>query len=287
MLSRGRFLGSSFVLLSGCARRGRGAVDVALAGFAGHCAVFAGRIRASQAQYCYERNADARIPAASLAKLLVAISVADQVRARSLHRDDVVRVSARVERLAGSEAWGLVHPRLTVSDLLGAMISISDNFASNALIELLGVEHINASALRLGLRVLRVHGYYVDSPDTVPPRTFATARDMLAILTCIGDGANDPEALTRGVYLQILDSMYRQDDRRIIRAALPPSVSAANKTGEIANVINDVAIIEPMSADPAFIIIMADKIAALNTASYEDEISALRRLARALYDECI
>jgi beta-lactamase class A len=288
-VSRGGFIGlglAAFMSCSACQRR-RPAYEIP-SSLHFRYAVLACRLHDAETAYRFHQNADIPLPAASLVKLLIAVAAAEAVRTAVVAFEDKVAVAPAVAALASSAMWDVEPSRqFTIRELLDAMLSVSDNFAANALIARLGIDAINEVASRLRLRVTRIHGYFFDSIHAIRPKVFTTARDMLSILKRIVTGAHEPNTEVREIYRQIVDSMERQDDRRIIPSALPPSLVVADKTGEIRNALSDVAILDPFSDDPVFVLVLADHLAPLNTPLYAVEVEALRRLSREAYERCI
>ena len=123
-------------------------------------------------------NADARLPPASLTKMMTALVVADTARP-----DDLVRVSAVAARAHGAR-MGLLHgARLRVRDLLAGMMLRSGNDACLALAEhVAGSERrfvalMNERAAKWGLKAT----HFTNACGFDAPRHVSSAHDLVAL----------------------------------------------------------------------------------------------------------
>jgi len=116
------------------------------------------------------------------------------------------------------------------------MIVISDNRATNRIIDLLGMDHLNAEFARYGWRttVLRRRMMDLDAPaegrDNVSsPRDIV---DLFRRLVC-GD------LVSRQATEILLAMLKAQEFRDRLPARLPPDVAVAHKTGDLNATRND------------------------------------------------
>lgn len=95
---------------------------------------------------------DDRVAPASVMKILVGLAVENLVAAGELDGREV-RVLSREHRTPGPVGVSLMQDDVSMSvrDLVVAMLTISDNAATDELIELAGLAEINGLAARLGL----------------------------------------------------------------------------------------------------------------------------------------
>jgi beta-lactamase class A len=133
---------------------------------------------------------------------------------------------------------GLVS--LTIGDLLTLMVIVSDNAATNIIIELLGMDRINAFCIEQGLggTVLRRRMMDTEAASQGLENT-TTALDQAKLLDAVADGALLAEPL-RTFALQALAAQQFTD---ALPSLLPDSVQVAHKTGELPGVRHDVGII--------------------------------------------
>ena len=82
-----------------------------------------------------EKNADQRIPPASMSKLMTAYLIFDQLRADKLKLDDQILVSEKAWKMGGSQMFLEVGERVRVEELIRGIIVQSGNDACVALAE--------------------------------------------------------------------------------------------------------------------------------------------------------
>ena len=131
-----------------------------------------------------EENADARIPPASLTKIMTSYVVGSELANGNITLEDEVLVSEKAWRMEGSRMFIEVGKKVKLNDLLHGMIVQSGNDASVALAEYIsGSEDVfadlmNKHAQRLGMK----NTHFVNSTGLPHENHYSTARD-LAILT--------------------------------------------------------------------------------------------------------
>ena len=132
---------------------------------------------------------------------------------------------------------------LTLEQLNEAMITVSSNFATNLLIEKLGVEKIRATVTTLGapgMQVLR--GVEDQKAFDKGLNNSTTARGLLVLFERLGHRrAVDPKADAAMIAV-----LKRQKFNDAIPAGLPPgppSVDVAHKTGNITRIHHDAGLV--------------------------------------------
>jgi beta-lactamase class A len=120
------------------------------------------------------------------------------------------------------------------------MITVSSNFATNLLVEKVGVENIRATVHALhadGTNVLR--GVEDNKAYEKGLNNTTTARGLLILLEAIAKSeAVDPESSR-----QMIEILTHQKFNEAIPAGLPPGTRVAHKTGELTKVHHDAAIV--------------------------------------------
>jgi beta-lactamase class A len=183
-------------------------------------------------------NGDGRFPTASTIKTAVMLEAHHQAEEGrlpldakfTLHDSDKVGGSGVLNGLA----TGLT---LTTADLIHLMIVLSDNTATNLLIDRLGTARINARLDTYGLRETRLfRPTFRDGKADVLPELereyglgMTTPREMARLLALIAQGkAVNPQASDA-----MLATLRRQQDRAMIPRLLPalPGLTTGNKTG--------------------------------------------------------
>ncbi len=129
--------------------------------------------------------------------------------------------------------------RVTNRDLATFMVAVSDNSATNVLIDRVGLENVNALLDSLGLQQTRLRRKMMDLKAAEEGReNVSTPRDMMTLLEDIYHGKVFGKALTDD-FFQVL-STHKQSS---IPRDLPDDVVIANKPGELEAVRNDSGIV--------------------------------------------
>ena len=106
----------------------------------------------------YEKNADERVPIASITKLMTLLLTFEAVHGGKLTLDTPVPVSEHAYHMGGSQIWLEPGEQFTLDEMLRAICVSSANDAAVAVAELVGgsepvfVERMNARAAELGLQ---------------------------------------------------------------------------------------------------------------------------------------
>lgn len=105
----------------------------------------------------YEKNADERVPIASITKLMTLLLTFEAVHSGKLTLDTLVPVSEHAYHMGGSQIWLEPGEQFTLDEMLRAICVSSANDAAVAVAELVGgsepvfVEQMNARAAELGM----------------------------------------------------------------------------------------------------------------------------------------
>lgn len=198
-------------------------------------------------------HADDAFHAASTMKVPVLIELFHQVREGRLKLDDPLLIKNEFHSLVDgsiytldaaddseAELYKAAGQTRTLRQLSELMITVSSNFATNLLIEKLGVDNIRATVHSLhadGMNVLR--GVEDGKAFEKGMNNTTTARGLLVLLEAIAEGkAVDPESSR-----EMIEILERQKFNEGIPAGLPPGTRVAHKTGEITKIHHDAAIV--------------------------------------------
>jgi beta-lactamase class A len=227
-------------------------------------------------------DADRQVVSASVFKVLVALEVETQFADGLLDRQRRVALPA-ASRTPGPTGFSLFRDDVQVSlqDLVVAMLTISDNVATDALLRQAGIDAVNAAAARLGLTdtfIPRDVSTMLDSigrdsgfadwaalaawdsrphsqeeADLVDRRirdaeamtpsgaTRTTPRDMAALLRLIWSGQAGPPAACE----RVRQIMSHQLARHRLAAAFPPPARVSAKSGGLLGVVrSEIGVIE-------------------------------------------
>ncbi|MFH1453063.1 MAG: serine hydrolase [Armatimonadota bacterium] len=199
-------------------------------------------------------NADEVFPAASIIKIPILIELLCQVQKKknNLKKRDTLKNS---DKVGGSGVLQFMDNDLkpTVLDLAKLMIIISDNTATNMLIDILGMDAVNKMMRSLGIvKTVLGRKLHID-PKALTSKNFATPRDIMILLEKIYD-KNFMQPKYRDMALNILSEQQYNDK---ISADFPEDVKFAHKTGEINSVRSDAGIV--LNKDNPFIIVVLTK----------------------------
>lgn len=115
-------------------------------------------IEPASGRVLYEKNADERVPIASITKLMTLLLTFEAVHDGKLTLDTPVPVSEHAYHMGGSQIWLEPGEQFTLDEMLRAICVSSANDAAVAVAELVGgsepvfVEQMNARAAELGLQ---------------------------------------------------------------------------------------------------------------------------------------
>jgi beta-lactamase class A len=190
---------------------------------------------------------DEPFPTASLIKVAVLVTLLDEVRRGNVGLDERVTMIRR-DRVPGSGILGSLDSGIqpTMGDLARMMISLSDNTATNLLLDKLNIRTVWAKMDSLGLPRTRIHSKVYLRIASVAPDSSAkyglgvtTPNEMVRLFSLLADGRANGPALDSLAVAMLRDN---QDGTKLVRW-LPETVTAAHKTGEVDQARNDCGII--------------------------------------------
>ena len=181
-------------------------------------------------------NADTRFPTASTIKTAVMLEAWHQASQGKLAMEDRL-VLRDADKVGGSGVLngmsdGLALP---IRDVLHLMMVLSDNTATNLLVNRLGTKQINDRLLASGLTETKIfRPTFRDGRADVHPeleREFglgmSTPREMARLMELIATG----RAVSAAASEAMLATLRGQTDRAMIPRLLPAGVRTGNKTG--------------------------------------------------------
>lgn len=187
-------------------------------------------------------NADRKVKTASVVKFPILVHVAMSVTEGSLSWEMPLTLTEE-EKVGGSGVLTALRAglKLTLWDTCVLMTIVSDNTATNMVIEALGAEVINRRMRDLGLEqtTLFRKAYSPDTPASLEYGLgVTTPNEMLHLLTLVSEnGIADASARSA-----ILEIMEKQNYRDMLPRFLPTDWHYAGKTGGLDQVRNDVGI---------------------------------------------
>ena len=257
-------------------------------------------------------NGDELFPTASVFKVPVIVELYRQVEAGAVSLEEEVALREE-DKAPGSGILQELSPGLmvTLRDLVSLMMIVSDNTATDLLIEKVGMEKVNATLRRLGLKRTTVVADcrdilfdliglndLLDEEKTidifrekargepiggswslgVEENDVTTPNEMLRLLEMIVEG----EAASRESCDAILETISRcQTGGYRISKYLPgEKAEVANKTGSLPGIRNDVGVVTLLDRGERYILSCFTKEAADNFAAEE----AIAKVSKKVYD---
>ncbi len=189
---------------------------------------------------CWSHRPDEVFPAASVVKVPILLELFRRFQAGELDPEARVTVRAR-DVVRGAGVLFELHPglRLSLRDLARLMIVVSDNTASNLLLDRLGLPAVNALLGSLGAASTAVNRKFMHMPGPAGDNV-TTAADCARIMKALWEG----RVLQDPWREEALEILRRQQYREKIPMMLPISAVVGNKTGELDGVRHDVGIVE-------------------------------------------
>jgi beta-lactamase class A len=167
--------------------------------------------------------------------------------------------------------------RITLRDLANMMVAVSDNSATNVLIDRVGMENVNAMLDSLGLTHTRLRRKMMDLDAAKQGReNISTPREMMMLL----DTIYKEKVLNKESTADFFKVLSTNKDSWIPRD-LPADVKSANKPGSLEGVRNDSGIVF-VDGRPYVICVMTAFLS--NERDGEQAISKISRDAWRMFD---
>jgi beta-lactamase class A len=178
---------------------------------------------------------------ASSIKITVLANFYLQVQLGKLKLTDLYTVQSS-DLVADSDIMGGLTPgvtRITLRDLATMMVAVSDNSATNVLIDRVGMPNVNAMLDSLGLTHTRLRRKMMDLQAAKEGReNISTPHEMMTLLDAIYRG----KVLNKESTADFFTMLSTNKDSWIPRD-LPPDLKIANKPGALEAVRNDSGIV--------------------------------------------
>jgi beta-lactamase class A len=214
------------------------------------------------ATYCV--NADEAMPTASLIKVAVMVETYQQAVEGKVRLTDKV-ILHDADKVPGS---GILTEHfsegatISLRDAVRLMIALSDNTATNLVLDKIGIREVNKRMESLGLPNTRINAksFRASTTSVAPERSkkyglgSTTAREMVALLQMIqaGDIVNPVGRQT------MLNHMKKCDDKDRFTRLLPAGTVVAHKTGSVNDARTDAGIIYLPSGPVAMCVLTAE-----------------------------
>ncbi len=194
-------------------------------------------------------RADEPMPTASLIKLAVMIEVYQQAAEGKIHLSDKITLRPEDKVPGSGVLTDLFSPGLTLplKDAVRLMIAVSDNTATNLVLDRIGIASTGKRMEAWGFPNTRINAKSFKGSTTsiAPERTkrfglgSTTAREMLGLLDKLHRGQLVSSAASK----EMLKLLERCDDNAKFPRFLPEGVRVAHKTGSVSDARNDAGIL--------------------------------------------
>lgn len=203
--------------------------------FKGKVSLFAKNLETGES---YALNPDERVRTASTIKIAVMIEAFAQVAERKIKWTDEV-VHTKEKKVSGSGVLSELSPglRLSLRDALNLMMILSDNTATNLVLDVVTTDAVNARMESLGfknIKIMRKIGSGGESTAGKDPENkkfglgMATPREMVLLMEKLERG----EIVSAAVSKEMIDLMKREQGRNAIGRSLW-NVPLASKYGAL------------------------------------------------------
>jgi len=178
------------------------------------------------------RLESATFPTASAIKLAIVYELFKQAEEQKIRLTDMVTLD-RAQAVGGTGVLvEMGTPTLSIRDYAVLMVTLSDNTATNVLIDRLGMTHIAARMQALGLNGTKLRRHMMDTAAARRGDENVSTPDELArLLKIMNDGM--PQAI----------ELLKKPKENRLRKGLPEGVQSADKSGELEGVRVDAGIV--------------------------------------------
>lgn len=177
-------------------------------------------------------------PTASTIKLAILYELFRQVDVGTVKLSDTKMLDRR-SAVEGGVLNDMGAPILSLRDYAVLMVMLSDNTATNVLIDILGMDAVNRAVQRLGLQHTLLRRHMIDlAAARRGDENVSTPADLAALLVALHKG----DGLQPASHAELLQILKKPKVSALLRG-LPAGVEAASKPGDLEGVRADTAIV--------------------------------------------
>ncbi len=233
-------------------------------------------------------NQDEPFNAASVIKVAIMVEVFRQAEEGEIDLEARIEI-ADTRKVGGAGVLKVLSQgtSLPIIDLVRLMIVVSDNTASNMLMDIVGIDRVNATMRDLGFPGIVLRRKFMALPVSRPAPNLITPRHMTGLLEKLARG----QAISRWACEQMVGIMKQQQYNDLIPALLPvrgeeddplvggmPKLEIAHKTGSVSRVRHDAGIVYGPGHDYVVTILTRD------LPRPRDGEEAIRRVSLEIYE---
>jgi len=229
---------------------------------------------------------DEKYPSASLIKVPILVTLLDQVHQGRMRLDEPSTMIAR-DQVGGSGVIKHLHSGsiFTLEDLAWLMITLSDNTATNLLLDKLDIATVGEKMDALGLPQSRVHSKSFRRQTSIAPDSSAkyglgvtTPDEIVQLFALLHEG----RAVSPALDSLALRMLFANQDGNMMVRWLPSGVRVAHKTGSVDRARNDCGIMYTPAAPIALCVMTRENV----DTSYRVDSAAhllIARIAREVF----
>lgn len=216
-------------------------------------------------------NENLKFPSASTIKLLILSEFFNQVNKNIIQENEKIYIKEEMITLGDGIIKELnLNHSFTLIELATLMIILSDNTATNILINKLGFKNINNYSNKINLKNTSLNRKMMDAKSLENNiDNYTCANDLLNLLYLTYKGNN-----VNSFYSQkFINIMKKQMITNRLDLHLPKDVFLAHKTGDLDNIEHDCGIIFSKSCDLIICILTKDNISNIEGQNLITDIS--------------
>ena len=186
-------------------------------------------------------NGDKKVLSASMIKLLILAELMKKIFENKFSLSDTVMM-ANFMKIGGDGVLKELNTghHFTLKELATLMIIVSDNQATNILIDFLGMENINQLGKELDLKETFLGRKMMDAEARKKGYDNYTCADDISLLLKL---IYQEKLINKEASQLILDILLRQQQGERLQRYLPSDIKIAHKCGDLDNLENDGGII--------------------------------------------
>lgn len=222
----------------------------------------------------FERLPNETFPLASTIKLTILYELFKQAEEGRLTLDDVRPLDRRHAVGGSGVLFELTTPALSLRDYAVLMIVLSDNTATNLLMDAVGMDNVNRRMTALGMPGLKLRRRMIDAAAALRgDENVGSPADLAKLLQII----HRSEGLSKASS-DAIAGILRKPKSSALREGVPGNVPVANKTGGLEAVAADAGIV--YLPDHPYVLVVTTTYLKNNA----DGNEAIRRASRVVFD---
>lgn len=216
-------------------------------------------------------NENLLFPQGSAIKIPILIEVIKQASEGKFKLTDKIKIEKK-HQVGGSgvlKEFGDGTSELSIYDLAVLMITVSDNTATNILIDLVGMENVNKTLEKLGLKNTKLQRKMI-RPDASArgEENLSTPIEAMKLMEMLYKG----EVINKEISNQVIDILKKRKEANLNKY-LPTEIQIANKPGGIEGVTCEWGIVY-LPRHPYVIIVMSN----YNLKSADETIAQISKI---------